>query len=406
MNIPSLIQNDQGSIIEVRNLTKIFGPRPQKTLSHLQRGCSVKEIREKTGHIVALQNISFTVQKGEIFVLMGLSGCGKSTLLRCLNRLIEPTAGEIFLDGEDLVTASADQMKSIRRKRMSMVFQSFALLPHRNILDNIAFGLEIQGIPYEERVQEAKKSLDLVGLSGYEYSYPDQLSGGMQQRVGLARALASSPDILLMDEAFSALDPIIRRDMQNELLDIQDRLEKTIIFVSHDLDEALKLGSRIALMKAGEIIQVGSPEEILTRPKNEFVERFVEDVDLSRVLTAKDVMKVPDPMIHVNSGPHVALRMMKEAGISTLFVVGKNRELKGIITADDALRAGKEGLPLQEIIIPDVVSINHDTPVSEIIPVIAESRFPLAVINEEKKLKGVIVRGSVLAALGRSGGSV
>ena len=406
MNIPSLIQNDHGSIIEVRNLTKIFGPRPQKTLSHLQRGCSVKEIREKTGHIVALQNISFTVQKGEIFVLMGLSGCGKSTLLRCLNRLIEPTAGEIFLDGEDLVTASADQMKSIRRKRMSMVFQSFALLPHRNILDNIAFGLEIQGIPYEERVQEAKKSLDLVGLSGYEYSYPDQLSGGMQQRVGLARALASSPDILLMDEAFSALDPIIRRDMQNELLDIQDRLEKTIIFVSHDLDEALKLGSRIALMKAGEIIQVGSPEEILTRPKNEFVERFVEDVDLSRVLTAKDVMKVPDPMIHVTSGPHVALRMMKEAGISTLFVVGKNRELKGIITADDALRAGKEGLPLQEIIIPDVVSINHDTPVSEIIPVIAESRFPLAVINEEKKLKGVIVRGSVLAALGRSGGSV
>lgn len=404
MIIPSLI-NNLGPIIEVRNLTKIFGPRPLKTLSHLQRGCSVKEIREKTGYIVALQNISFSVQKGEIFVLMGLSGCGKSTLLRCLNRLIEPTTGEVFLDGDDIVSASADQMKSIRRKRMSMVFQSFALLPHRNILENIAFGLEIQGMPYEERVQEAKKSLDLVGLSGYEYSYPDQLSGGMQQRVGLARALASSPDILLMDEAFSALDPIIRRDMQNELLDIQDRLEKTIIFVSHDLDEALKLGSRIALMKAGEIIQIGTPEEILTKPKNEFVERFVEDVDLSRVLTAKDVMKAPDPMIHVTSGPHVALRMMQEAGISTLFVVGKNRELKGIITADDALQAGKEGLPLLDIVIPDVVSIHHDTPVSEIIPVIAESRFPLAVINEEKKLKGVIVRGSVLAALGRSGGT-
>nr|WP_300984692.1 glycine betaine/L-proline ABC transporter ATP-binding protein [Methanospirillum sp.] len=387
----------------MKNLTKIFGPRPQKMLTHLQNGCTTKEIREKTGHVVALRNISFSVKKGEIFVLMGLSGCGKSTLLRCLNRLIEPTTGSIFIDGEDITSLSIDRMRSIRRKRMGMVFQSFALLPHRNVLDNIAFGLEIQGIPYDERISQAKETLNLVGLSGYESSYPDQLSGGMQQRVGLARALASSPDILLMDEAFSALDPLIRRDMQNELLDIQDRLSKTIIFVSHDLDEALKLGTRIGLMKAGEIIQIGTPEEILTKPKDEFVERFVEDVDLSRVLTAKDVMKIPDPTIHVTSGPHVALRMMKEAGISTLFVVGKNRELKGIITVDDALRAGKEGLLLQDIINPDVISLSLDTPVSDIIPMIAESRFPIAVINEERRLKGVIVRGSVLSALSRTG---
>ncbi|HPY60649.1 MAG: Trehalose/maltose import ATP-binding protein MalK [Euryarchaeota archaeon ADurb.Bin294] len=391
------------TVIELKNLTKIFGPRPQKMLTHLQNGCTTKEIREKTGHVVALRNISFSVKKGEIFVLMGLSGCGKSTLLRCLNRLIEPTTGSIFIDGEDITSLSIDRMRSIRRKRMGMVFQSFALLPHRNVLDNIAFGLEIQGIPYDERISQAKETLNLVGLSGYESSYPDQLSGGMQQRVGLARALASSPDILLMDEAFSALDPLIRRDMQNELLDIQDRLSKTIIFVSHDLDEALKLGTRIGLMKAGEIIQIGTPEEILTKPKDEFVERFVEDVDLSRVLTAKDVMKIPDPTIHVTSGPHVALRMMKEAGISTLFVVGKNRELKGIITVDDALRAGKEGLLLQDIINPDVISLSLDTPVSDIIPMIAESRFPIAVINEERRLKGVIVRGSVLSALSRTG---
>jgi glycine betaine/proline transport system ATP-binding protein len=391
------------TVIELKNLTKIFGPRPQKMLTHLQNGCTTKEIREKTGHVVALRNISFSVKKGEIFVLMGLSGCGKSTLLRCLNRLIEPTTGSIFIDGEDITSLSIDRMRSIRRKRMGMVFQSFALLPHRNVLDNIAFGLEIQGIPYDERISQAKETLNLVGLSGYESSYPDQLSGGMQQRVGLAMALASSPDILLMDEAFSALDPLIRRDMQNELLDIQDRLSKTIIFVSHDLDEALKLGTRIGLMKAGEIIQIGTPEEILTKPKDEFVERFVEDVDLSRVLTAKDVMKIPDPTIHVTSGPHVALRMMKEAGISTLFVVGKNRELKGIITVDDALRAGKEGLLLQDIINPDVISLSLDTPVSDIIPMIAESRFPIAVINEERRLKGVIVRGSVLSALSRTG---
>jgi len=398
--------DNSGYIIEVRNLTKIFGPRPNKILAHVQKGCTPKEIQERTGHVVALKNISFSVKKGEIFVLMGLSGCGKSTLLRCINRLINPTAGSILLDGEDIALVSPDRMRTIRRTRMGMVFQSFALLPHRNILDNVAFGLEIQGKSAEERAEIAKETLNLVGLSGYEHSYPDQLSGGMKQRVGLARALASSPDILLMDEAFSALDPMIRRDMQNELLDIQDRLEKTIIFVSHDLDEALKLGTRIGLMKAGEIVQIGTPEEILTQPKNEFVEKFVEDVDLSRVLTAKDVMKVPDPMIHATSGPHVALRMMREAGISTIFVVAKNRELKGIITVDDALRAGREGLSLQDIIIPDVITISLDTPVSDIIPVIADSKFPLAVINEEKRLKGVIVRGSVLSALGRTGASL
>lgn len=398
-------QNEESDeiVIELKNLTKIFGPRPQKMLAHLQNGCTTKEIKEKTGHVVALRNISFSVKKGEVFVLMGLSGCGKSTLLRCLNRLIEPTNGSIFIDGEDIITVSVDRMRSIRRKRMGMVFQSFALLPHRNILDNVAFGLEIQGVSYDERISQAKETLSLVGLSGYESSYPDQLSGGMQQRVGLARALASSPDILLMDEAFSALDPLIRRDMQNELLDIQDRLSKTIIFVTHDLDEALKLGTRIGLMKAGEIIQIGTPEEILTKPKDEFVERFVENVDLSKVLTAKDVMKVPDPTINIASGPHVALRMMKEAGISTIFVVGKNRELKGIITVEDALRAGKEGLGLADIINPDVISLFLNTPVADIIPMIAESRFPIAVINEEKRLKGVIVRGSVLAALSKTG---
>ncbi|MBN1166279.1 MAG: glycine betaine/L-proline ABC transporter ATP-binding protein [Methanospirillaceae archaeon] len=389
-------------IIEVVNLTKIFGPKPNKILPLLKEGYNRSEIQEKTRHVVALHNLSFSVLQGEIFVLMGLSGCGKSTLLRCINRLIHPTTGAIRLEGEDIAKASEEHMRDIRRHRMGMVFQSFALLPHRSVLDNVRFGLDIQGVPPEEQIRKAQEALDLVGLTGYERSYPDQLSGGMKQRVGLARALASSPDILLMDEAFSALDPLIRRDMQNELLDLQDRLEKTIIFVTHDLDEALKLGSRIALMKAGEIIQIGTPEEILIQPENEYVERFVEDVDLSRVLTAKDVMKIPDPMIHVTSGPRVALRMMKEAGISSIFVVAKNRELKGIITAEDALSACKQNQSLQDIISDDIISISLDTPVAEIIPVIADSRLPIAVINEEKRLKGVIVRGSVLAALGRT----
>jgi len=393
-------------LVEIKNLTKIFGPKPHKILTLLSKGCSTKDIKEKTGHVVALKKISFSVKKGEIFVLMGLSGCGKSTLLRCINRLIKPTNGSVLLNGEDIALASDERMRTIRRLRMGMVFQNFALLPHRNIIDNVAFGLEIQGIPPEDRRNMSQDALNLVGLTGYEESYPDQLSGGMRQRVGLARALASSPDILLMDEAFSALDPLIRRDMQNELLDIQDRLEKTIIFVTHDLDEALKLGSRIALMKAGEIVQIGTPEDILTKPKNEYVERFVEDVDLSRILTAKDVMNIPDPMIHITSGPHVALRMMREAGISTIFAIGRNREFKGIITVDDALSASKDGRNLENIIRYDVHSIPLETPVSDIIPVIADSKFPIAVINEQKRLMGVIVRGSVLAALGGRTGDI
>ncbi|GAA5261893.1 glycine betaine/L-proline ABC transporter ATP-binding protein [Methanocalculus sp.] len=389
-------------LIEVQNLSKIFGSKPEKALRMLRDGKTKNEILEKTGQTVGLNNISFQVFKGEIFVLMGLSGCGKSTLLRCLNRLIDPTVGSIVINGNDVVTMNEDEIRDFRRKQAGMIFQNFALLPHKTVLDNVAFGLEIQGMALEERHAKAAEALKLVGLAGYEQSMPDQLSGGMKQRVGLARALASDAEILLMDEAFSALDPLIRRDMQDELIELQERLNKTIIFVTHDLDEALKLGSRIALMKDGKIIQVGTSEEILMNPSNDYVERFVADVDMTRVLTAQDVMKKADPVISCRSGPRLAARLMKEYGISSLFVVTQHRLLKGIVLIDDVVEAvKKDHTTLEEIVVNDLTIIDLTTPLGDIIPIIADSKYPLPVVDQDGKLKGIIVRGSVLSALAR-----
>ncbi|MBR1368628.1 hypothetical protein RJ53_03550 [Methanocalculus chunghsingensis] len=388
--------------IEVKNLYKVFGSKPEKGVQMLKEGKKKPEIFEKTGLTVGLDNNSFEVYKGEIFVLMGLSGCGKSTLLRCLNRLIEPTEGSIIINGRDIVGMDDEEMRKIRRQQLGMIFQNFALLPHRTIIDNVAFGLEIQGIDIPERHTKAAEAIKLVGLAGYEESMPDQLSGGMKQRVGLARALASDADILLMDEAFSALDPLIRRDMQDELIDLQQRLSKTIIFVTHDLDEALKVGSRIALMKDGKIIQIGTAEEILMNPSNEYVERFVADVDMTRVLTAQDVMKKADPIISCKSGPRLAARLMKEYGISNLFVVTQHRILKGIVTIDDVVEAVKnDHTTLEGIVTTDVPQVHLTTPLADIIPMIAEAKLPLAVMDDDNRLKGIIVRGSVLSALAR-----
>ncbi len=406
MNSPVDSEYKKGNIeatvkVKVTGLIKIFGTKPAKALDLLDKNCSKQDILEKTGQTVALKNVSFEVHEGEIFVLMGLSGCGKSTLLRTLNRLIEPTAGEIYIDGESVQSMDQNEIREFRRHKIGMIFQSFALLPHRKVIDNVAFGLEIQGVPSDERYAKAQEAIQLVGLEGYEESKPSQLSGGMQQRVGLARALASNADILLMDEAFSALDPLIRRDMQDELLDLQERVNKTIIFVTHDLDEALKLGDRIALMKDGQIVQIGTTEEILTNPSNEYVEQFVADVDMAKVLTAQDVMKRPEPLLSIDSGPRNALRLMNEYGISSVFVVTKFRKFRGLIMVDDAIEAKHSNKSLEDILITDSPVITTDTPVSDIIPMIADSKYPVAVVDETEKIRGIIVRGSVLAALAR-----
>ncbi|WP_347487912.1 quaternary amine ABC transporter ATP-binding protein [Desulfoscipio sp. XC116] len=392
------------SKVTVENLVKIFGDHPSRALKMLQQGKSKEEILESTKHTVGVYNVSFQVREGETFVLMGLSGSGKSTLLRCINRLIEPTGGQVLIDGEELTGVDENKLREIRRQKLGMVFQRFALFPHRTVVDNVAFGLEIQGLSKEERLTKARQVLEVVGLKEWENSSPAQLSGGMQQRVGLARALASDPDILLMDEAFSALDPLIRKGMQDELLSLQATLNKTIIFVTHDLDEALKIGDRIALMKDGAIIQIGTPEEILTNPANDYVEKFVEDVDMSKVLTAEGVMKKPDVFITPKDGPRTAMRRMRENGISSIFMVSRDKRLNGLVMAEDALKAAEEHKEnLDDIILKDTPRVSPDTPLTELIPLVAESRYPIAVVDEQNYLRGIIVRGSVLAGMVRKG---
>ncbi|MDI3485274.1 MAG: glycine betaine/proline transport system ATP-binding protein [Methanolobus sp.] len=365
----------------------------------VEQGVSKQEIFERTKQTVGLYNVSFDVYEGETFVLMGLSGSGKSTLLRCLNRLIEPSDGHILIDGNDIATMDDKELRETRRKKLSMVFQSFALLPHRTVIDNVAFGLEIQGVSKEERYPKAEVAIEKVGLKGYESSKTSQLSGGMQQRVGLARALATDPDVLLMDEAFSALDPLIRSEMQDELIALQDKMKKTIVFVSHDLDEALKLGDRIAIMKDGIIAQIGTAEEILTDPADDYVSEFVAGVDRTKILTAENVMKRPEPVVSINSGIKVALQLMKKHGISSIFVVDPDKIVKGILYIDDAVAAVKEKKTMQDVLITDILSIKPDVPIKEIIPMIAECTCPIAVVNDNNKLIGVIVRGSILGAL-------
>jgi len=368
-----------------------------------RKGRSKKEVYEETGATIALDNVSFEVMRGETFVLMGLSGSGKSTLLRCLNRIIEPTEGDIQIDGENITGKNREELREMRRRKLGMIFQNFALLPHRSVLDNVAFGLEIMGVPKEERLKRSDEVLRMVGLEGYGASMPSELSGGMKQRVGLARALTSNPDILLMDEAFSALDPLIRRDMQDELLELQERLGKTIIFVTHDLDEALKLGNRIALMKDGVIVQIGTPEEILTSPENAYVEKFVADVDLTRALSAKDVMREPGVVAQCTAGPRVAMHLMEEHDIPLIFIVTRQHQFKGLVTLEDTVGAVKAGKGIPDILITAIPIVAPDASLGDIITLIVEGPYPVAVVDETNRLRGIISRGAILAALARKG---
>lgn len=384
--------------VKVNHLTKIFGKKTKPALEMIRANKSKTEILEKTGATVGVYDVNFEVEEGEIFVIMGLSGSGKSTLIRLLNRLIEPTSGNIYIDGQDISSLDKEGLREVRRNKMSMVFQNFGLFPHRTILENTEYGLEIRGVPKEERQAKAEKALENSSLIAFKDQLPSQLSGGMQQRVGLARALANDPEILLMDEAFSALDPLIRREMQDELLDLQENVKKTIIFITHDLNEALRIGDRIALMKDGQIMQIGTGEEILTNPANEYVRTFVEDVDRSKVLTAQNIM-VPALTTNIEiDGPTVALKRMRQEEVSMLLAVDKKRQLKGVVRAEKALEARKNGTPLVECVDPEIQTIDKDMLVNDIFPLIYDAQTPLAV-TDNGKLLGVVIRGSVLEAL-------
>jgi len=386
--------------VSVKNLYMIYGNHPKKPLSLVKGGMSKDELLEKTGHGIGVNNVSFDVKEGETFVVMGLSGSGKSTLIRCLNRLIEPTEGEILIDGENIVGCSKETLLEIRRKKVAMVFQHFALFPHRNIWNNVAYGLEVQAVDVPTRKEKAYEALEMVGLKGYEESMPTQLSGGMQQRVGLARALATDADILLMDEAFSALDPLIRKEMQDELLALQAGMKKTIVFITHDLDEALKIGDRIAIMKDGVVVQIGTPEEILNKPADAYVKEFLQDVNRVKVVAASSIMKKPDAIVSSKDGTRVAVRIMKESGISSIFVVDKDRRLQGIITIDDALELLKKEIhSIDSIIIDEIHTTSAETPIIDLLPTAINTKYPIAVTSEDNRLIGIIVRVSVLAGI-------
>lgn len=386
--------------VRVENLYKVFGSDPEKGVKLLQQGKSKDDIMNETGMGVGVVDASFHADEGEIVVIMGLSGSGKSTLIRLVNRLIDPTAGKVFVDGEDVTRLSVEKLRQCRQNHFGMVFQNFALFPHRTVLKNTEFGLEVKDVDPKERTEAAMKALEQVGLKGHEHSYPDQLSGGMQQRVGLARALALDADIMLMDEAFSALDPLIRRDMQDELLALQEKMQKTILFVSHDLDEALKLGDRIVLMKDGVIVQQGTAEEILTNPANDYVAKFVEDVDMSKIITAENVMVKPLELSYYETdGPKAAIHRMNKAGSDYLFV-RKDKQLKGVVTIEDTVAANKKGeKDLHTILREDHTVVTADTPANELFNIINDKPYPIAVVNENNKLLGVVTKTSLFTGL-------
>ncbi|MFP4977369.1 glycine betaine/L-proline ABC transporter ATP-binding protein [Paenibacillus sp. CN-4] len=385
-------------IIEVKQLTKVFGPDPRRAIPLLEQGWSKEKIAKELKLTVGVNKAEFSIEEGEIFVIMGLSGSGKSTLVRLLNRLIEPTSGHVLFKGQDVVAMNPEQLRRFRRKNIGMVFQKFGLFPHRTVLQNAEYGLEVQGVDKKTREQRAREALELVGLAGWENHRPDQLSGGMQQRVGLARGLANDPDILLMDEAFSALDPLIRKDMQQELLELQSRVKKTIVFITHDLDEALRIGDRIALMKDGVIVQIGTPEEILIQPANKYVEKFVEDVDLSKVLTAAHVMRKPE-MVRPERGPRVALQLMRDSGVSSLYVADKEMRLQGVVTAEDASQALKENRTITDVMQKEIPRVAPGTLLTDLFELMAATHLPVAVVDERDRLQGIVIKGAVLSAL-------
>lgn len=388
------------SSVQIKGLTKVFGHQPERALPLIERGATTDEIRRETGLVVAVRDINLELADGELFVVMGLSGSGKSTLIRMINLLFTPTAGSIVIDGEEITTYSSNELQRLRSSKVSMVFQGFALFPHRTVLANVGFGLEVRGLSRSERESRSRQISEMVGLSEWADAYPSQLSGGMQQRVGLARALATDASILLMDEAFSALDPLIRREMQDYLLDLQSQLHKTILFISHDLNEAMRLGDRICVMKEGEVVQIGTAEDLLTEPADEYVRSFTQDIDPTRVLTAASIMREPQAVLHPHDGPHVAMRRLTELQRTELYVVHPNGTLAGYVKDTDLLSLAEASHKrIEPILRDDYPRTDPDTLIGDLYALAAAHTLPVAVVDNRNRLVGVVPRISLLAAL-------
>ncbi|MFK7824787.1 MAG: glycine betaine/L-proline ABC transporter ATP-binding protein [Oligoflexales bacterium] len=390
-------------IIRLEGVSKLFGKSEQAVFERYKSDLDREEIFSQTQHNLALKQVSLNINRGEIFVIMGLSGCGKSTLIRHINLLIEPTRGRVFIDGVDLASLSPKEIQNFRRHKISMVFQNFCLLPHKTVLNNVALGLKAQGMPKKDFLKEANKWLELVGLKGYEYSFPNQLSGGMQQRVGLARALATNPDILLMDEAFSALDPLIKREMQDQLLQLQKELKKTIVFITHDLDEALRLGDQIAILKAGEVIQVGPPQEILLNPSCDYVRNFVKDVNRYHILTAKSLLQQTEPIeLSASFSPQKIKQAIESYPLKTIYFVNQEREFLGGVDKD--FFKSSDSISFDHRVLKEKLQIGPsiliDTPLESILPDMFSNPNPLPVLDKQKHFHGVVSEKRVIEALG------
>lgn len=386
-------------IAEARNVVKIYGKNKAEATKMMAEGLDKDEVYRKTGAAVALWDVSFKVRRKEIFVIIGLSGSGKSTIIRCFNQLLRPTSGTILFEGQNVEKLNGKELLSLRRDKVSMVFQNFGLLTHRSVIDNVAYGLEVRGIPKNERFEKAQDFIKMVGLEGWEDKPISTLSGGMKQRVGIARALVNSPDMLLMDEPFSALDPLVRREMQFELLSIQRKLEKTIIFITHDINEAFKLGDRVAIMHNGRIIQSGTPEEMSTNPADDYVRTFIEGADMSMVLKVKHVMFKPPCIVRENVSPANAVMEMRENQVSSAYAVAGDMKFMGVVTLDDAIRARQEKLPLFSVLTKNIPVTGEEVLIKDIIQKAADARFPIAVVGDRGKLKGIVSRASVLSSL-------
>jgi glycine betaine/proline transport system ATP-binding protein len=388
--------------VAVKNLYKIFGPNPEQAFKLLEDGSGKDDIYQKTGLTVGVQDANFSVESGEIFVVMGLSGSGKSTLVRMLNRLIEPTRGEVFVDGQKVTGMKQKQLMELRRHTMSMVFQTFALMPHMSVLDNAAYGLNVAGVPKAKRDERALAALQQVGLEAYAGSYPAELSGGMQQRVGLARALAQDPSILLMDEAFSALDPLIRSEMQDELLKLQEQTERTVIFISHDLHEAIRIGDRIAIMEGGRVVQIGTPDDILKNPADQYVRAFFRGVDPTTVFSVGDVARKNQVTIlrHNYAGPRATLERLQDEDREFAYVLTRDRKFQGVVSIDclrEAIEDGKKDIG--GIFMPEIRPVSAGTPLQEVLTVVRQYPCPVPVIDENNMYVGVVSKNRFLRTI-------
>lgn len=391
--------NSNEPILNVKGLSKLYGSDKKKAIELKNKGLSKDEIYKKTGVTIALWDVTLDVKPGEIFVIIGLSGSGKSTLVRCFNRLNKPTSGQIFYDDKDIGKFNKEELNDFRREKISMVFQQFGLMSHRNVLENVEYGLEIKGISKEERRAKAQEMISMVGLEGYDNEPITSLSGGMMQRVGIARALANDPEILLMDEPFSALDPLVRKDMQFELLTIQKKLDKTIIFITHDINEAFKLGDRVAIMRDGELVQVATPEEMSENPADDYVKQFIDSADKTQVISVRNVMITPNSIVRLKDSLNLAIKTMRANGVSSAYVVGEKMRLEGVVTIDDALQGNKDSLTISDILIKDINTTSPDTLLTDIMSVATKTPYPIAVVDEDNSLKGIVSKVHVLSSM-------